>query len=137
MIVADSNTLAHIWFQSEHTHAVSELLEVDNHWTAPFLWRCEFRNILAGYIRLRNFTIVEAMEVWNRAEKILRGKEYHMNSFAVLGLVVESNCTAYDCEFVALAYQLNTKLITYDKQILREFPDIALTAEQYLSAISE
>ena len=134
MIVADSSALAHIWFQSEHTSAVNELLGHDEAWAAPFLWRFEFRNILAGYMRLKGVTIIEAMEIWNNAERILKGREHHLDSFAVLRLVVESKCTSYDCEFVALALQLNVKLVTYDNQIIKEFPDVAMTPEQYLAS---
>jgi len=43
----------------------------------------------------------------------------------VLDLVASSTCTAYDCEFVALARELAVPLVTTDKQILRDFPAIA------------
>lgn len=41
---------------------------------------------------------------------------------AVLELVRASDCSAYDCEFVALAAQLDTRLVTMDKKLLRAFP---------------
>ena len=44
----------------------------------------------------------------------------------MLRLVQKSNCSAYDCEFVALAMQLQTVLITEDKKILENFPAIAI-----------
>jgi predicted nucleic acid-binding protein len=40
-------------------------------------------------------------------------------------LVRHSDCSAYDCEFVALAMMLETKLFTMDKQLLRSFPEYA------------
>ena len=49
-----------------------------------------------------------------------------MDSRSVLGLVNESPCSAYDCEYVALAMQLGTNLVTMDKQVLRAFPDVAV-----------
>lgn len=45
----------------------------------------------------------------------------------VLELVRDSDCSAYDCEFVALAKTLGTKLVTLDSQILGAFPDSAVT----------
>jgi len=36
--------------------------------------------------------------------------------------VAASTCSAYDCEYVALAEDLKTTLVTTDKQILSEFP---------------
>jgi predicted nucleic acid-binding protein len=44
----------------------------------------------------------------------------------VLDLVRDSACTAYDCEFVALAFQLGVNLLTMDKKLLREFPGCAV-----------
>ena len=48
--------------------------------------------------------------------------EYQINSVEVLRLAQSSGCSAYDCEFVALARHLQVKLITQDKQILAQFP---------------
>jgi predicted nucleic acid-binding protein len=53
-----------------------------------------------------------------------------VNSRSVLQLVRGSECSAYDCEFVALAMELGLKLVTMDGQVLRAFPDgaVGLTA---------
>ena len=45
-----------------------------------------------------------------------------MDSRLVLELVRDSDCSAYDCEFVALAMTLGVKLVTMDAKILRAFP---------------
>jgi predicted nucleic acid-binding protein len=41
-------------------------------------------------------------------------------------LTQESGCTAYDCEFVALAKYLDVKLVTTDKDLLKAFPRVAV-----------
>lgn len=41
-------------------------------------------------------------------------------------LVRDSDCSAYDCEFIALAMKLNTNLVTEDKKLLRAFPALAV-----------
>lgn len=41
-------------------------------------------------------------------------------------IVVDSDCSAYDCEFVALAIRLDAKLVTMDGKLLRVFPQHAL-----------
>ncbi len=50
-------------------------------------------------------------------------------------LVNKSRCSAYDCEFVALAQYLDIPLVTADKTILNEFPDIAYSLESYTSSV--
>ena len=42
----------------------------------------------------------------------------------ILDLARASGCTAYDCEYVALAMQLDVPLVTSDKEVRRAFPAI-------------
>src|SRR5579859_652926 len=122
MIVVDSNILAYLYLPSEHTEAAEDLLEQESGWAAPLLWRSEFRNILAGYVRRGMIHFDHACKLQSEAESLLNGSEYEVDSQIVLELVRDSDCSAYDCEFVALARKLGTKVITMDKKLLRAFP---------------
>lgn len=126
MIVVDSNILAYLYLPGDRTAAAEALLEQDPEWAAPTLWRSEFRNILAGYMRRKAVTFDQACSLQREAESLLAGAEFEVDSSAVLELVRDSDCSAYDCEFIALAIQLNTKLVTVDKKLLREFPTRAI-----------
>lgn len=130
MIVVDSNVLAYLYLPGEYTADAEALLESDPEWAAPVLWRSEFRNVLAGYMRRKTLTFDQAYAVQCEAESLLAGSEFEVESHAVLELVRDSECSAYDCEFVALATKLNTKLVTMDKKVLRAFPkrSVALSA---------
>ena len=55
----------------------------------------------------------------------MAGFEFDVHSTRVLQLVSSSTCSAYDCEFVALALEQNIPLFTLDKKILQSFPDVA------------
>lgn len=126
MIVVDSNILAYLYLPGDRTAAAEALLEQDPEWAAPTLWRSEFRNILAGYMRRKAVTFDQACSLQREAESLLAGAEFEVDSSAVLELVRDSDCSAYDCEFIALAIKLNTKLVTVDKKLLREFPTRAI-----------
>ena len=130
MIVVDSNVLAYLYLPGEYSTAAEALLEQDSDWAAPILWRSEFRNILAGYMRRKAITFEQAISLQREAESLLEGAEFELESLAVLELVRDSDCSAYDCEFIALAMKLDTKLVTMDKKLLRAFPKraIALSA---------
>jgi predicted nucleic acid-binding protein len=123
MIVVDSNILAYLYLPGERTADAEALLEQDPEWAAPVLWRSEFRNILAGYTRRNTLTFEQACSLQNEAEDLLFGSEFEVDSRAVLELVRDSDCSAYDCEFIALAIKLDTKLVTADKKVLRVFPN--------------
>ncbi len=130
MTVVESHVFAYLYLPGEYTAAAEALLEQDSDWAAPILWRSEFRNILAGYLRRKAITFEQANSLQREAESLLEGAEFEVESFAVLELVRDSDCSAYDCEFIALAMKLDTKLITMDKKLLRAFPKraIALSA---------
>ena len=130
MIVVDSNVIAYLYLPGEHTAAAEALLQRDAQWASPLLWRSEFRNILAGYMRRKDISFDQAISLQEEAEGLLAGNEFDVESQAVLQLVRDSDCSAYDCEFVALAMQLDARLITMDKKVLRAFPSraVALSA---------
>ena len=131
MIVVDTNVLAYLYLPGEHTAAAESLLEDEPQWAAPVLWRSEFRNILAGYLRRGRLTFAQMYAVQQEAEGLLSGFEFEVDSLSVLELVRDSDCSAYDCEFAALAAKLGTKLVTMDKKLLRAFPTraVALNAK--------
>jgi len=130
VIVVDTNVLAYLYLPTEYTPLAEALFERDPEWLAPVLWRSEFRNILAGYMRRKTLTFDEARNLQAEAESLLAGNEHEVASTRVLELVRDSDCSAYDCEFVALAIGLGAKLVTMDAKLLRAFPKhtVSLTA---------
>lgn len=126
MIVVDSNVLAYLYLPGEHTARAEALLKREPEWAAPLLWRSEFRNILAGYMRRETITFAQAAALQREAEGLLAGSEFEVDSLSVLELVRNSDCSAYDCEFIALAVKLKTKLVTMDRKLLKAFPKQAV-----------
>ena len=122
MIVVDSNILAYLYLPSDHTAKAEALFKKDPEWAAPLLWRSEFRNILAGYLRRSTLSFEQSIALQQEAEGLLSGAEFEVDSYGVLELVSKSECSAYDCEFISLAIKLNTKLVTADKKLIRAFP---------------
>jgi predicted nucleic acid-binding protein len=125
VIVVDTNIIVHLWFDTPETPFAHELLRTDPEWRAPALWRSELRNAVALFIRHRSLPLDSAKELVRSAEELMAGREFIVDSATVLDFVVRSTCSAYDCEFVALAQGLGIPLITTDRKIVREFPRIA------------
>lgn len=126
MIVVDSNVLAYLYLPGEHSAKADALLERDSEWAAPVLWRSEFRNILAGYLRRKTLRFDQVLAIQSEAESLMAGAEFDVASPFVLELARDSGCSAYDCEFVALAVDLGTQLVTMDRELLRAFPGRAV-----------
>jgi predicted nucleic acid-binding protein len=125
MIVVDANVLVHFYRPGEHTSAAVSLLQDDHDWVAPVLWRSEFRSTLATHVRRGGLTLNVALRIQDEAEDLMSGGEYDVDSDAVLRLAESSGCSAYDCEYVALAKRLGVRLVTRDKQVLSAFPEVA------------
>jgi predicted nucleic acid-binding protein len=123
MIVVDTNVLAYLYLPGAHTTLAEKLLERDDTWAVPILWRSEFRNILALYLRRNELSFEQALSIQFEAESLVSGNEYEVDSRRILELVRDTTCSAYDCEFVALAQRLGTHLITADAKLLKAFPD--------------
>lgn len=124
MIVIDTNILAYRWLPGPKNVEANELVRLDPEWAAPLLWRSEFRNVLAGYIRTSNLSVADAKNAMRHASTGLLGGEHAVADDLVLNLVAQSKCSAYDCEFVGLASALGTTLVTEDRALLATFPKI-------------
>lgn len=126
MIVADTNLILALCLWGENTRIAEDVFKKDPGWAAPLLWRSEFRNALVTYIRRGSIGFETAALIADEAERLMEENEYEVNSADVLSLAARSGCSAYDCEFVALARELRVPLVTLDKDILAAFPEIAI-----------
>lgn len=131
MIVVDVNVVAYFVIGGPKAEAAEAALRRDPIWVAPRLWRSEFRNILATCLRQRQITLEKARDFMEVAETLLGRETPEVRSDDVLRLAAASRCTAYDCEYVALAGHLGVPLVTADMQILRAFPDSTIPLEEF------
>jgi predicted nucleic acid-binding protein len=125
VIVVDTNVIVSLYLPTELSLPAAQLQARDPHWVAPRLWRSELRSVLTLYLRKGMLTLDQALRIQGRAEDLLADREFDVPSVDVLQLAAASGCSAYDCEFVALARRLNARLVTADRQILKEFPAVA------------
>ena len=133
MIVADTNTIAYLYLNSEKSAQAEQLLILEPKWIAPALWKSEFRNVLTLYLRKNILSFDEVLMISQQAESLMLENEYEISSAHILQLVNTSSCSAYDCEFVALAKLLNIPLVTADKKIIQAFPGIAQTIDDFIA----
>jgi predicted nucleic acid-binding protein len=131
VIVVDTNVIAYLFIQGEYTGFSEKLLKSDSQWIAPRLWRSEFRNILVQYLNHNYLEFEQAVQIFFIATELMRSNEYEVNSVKILELANNSNCSAYDCEFVALAEETQLTLVTSDKKIIKEFPDYTINLKDY------
>ena len=130
MIVADTNLIAYLLILGQYSNEAESVYIKDPQWVAPLLWRSEFRNILAFYVRRELMDLNDAYGTMEQAERLMRGQEFEIVSARVLRLAATSGCSAYDCEFVALAQGLGVTMVTSDRILVARFkPTVSSTRE--------
>lgn len=133
MIVADTNLIAYLYLAGARTLQSEQVLKKDPQWVVPLLWRSEFSNVLATYLRTGRMSLESALAIMQTAEQQLAALEYRVPSDRVLSLCSSSSLSAYDCEFVVLAADLDILLITSDNRVLKAFPSVAISPQKFLS----
>lgn len=130
MIVVDTNIIAYFLIQGDHTVQARQLREIDPHWSLPALWRHELLNVLVSYAGQYRAPIEDMLGIWRYANELFGAATLNPDMESSLRLAVEYKISAYDAQFVSLAQQLQTRLVTEDKLILKRFPETAISLKQ-------
>ncbi|MBI5947507.1 MAG: type II toxin-antitoxin system VapC family toxin [Chloroflexi bacterium] len=131
MIIADTQLAVYATIRGPNTELARRVFAKDRDWSAPVLWRSEYRNALLGHVRRQDMTFRRATLAFSTAERMFLGREYVVETRRVFALAADNRITAYDLEFVALARQLSAPLVTFDKEVLAAFPNIAISPEAF------
>jgi predicted nucleic acid-binding protein len=132
VIVVDTNIIGYLYLPSPHSAQAERAFLKDPEWVAPLLWRSELRNVLALYVRRKHLSLTQVQRIMEEALHLMHGREYEAPSHQVLALAAASACSAHDCEFVALARDLDVPLVTADKQVCNEFPGVAVGLAEFI-----
>lgn len=133
MIVADVNLIAYLLLGGPEQVLAQKVLERDSVWAVPLLWRSEFRSVLAAFMRQRDLGVSDAWRAHELADRLVAGQEFAVPGDRVLHLIASSTCSAYDCEYVALAEELDVPLVTADRQLLRAFGPRAISPKNFVA----
>jgi len=134
MIVADTNLIAQLILRLDQTPKAQAVYRVDPEWRMPSLWRHEFLNVLASYLRFDRVPITLLLTAWNRALALFENTTHEIDMPEALRLAGECGISAYDAQYVTLAQTLNVPLITEDRKLLRAVPHQTLSISQYLAS---
>jgi predicted nucleic acid-binding protein len=133
VIVVDTNLIAYLLIDGGQTEPAERVLQKDEVWVSPLLWRSELCNALVKCVRSGLFGLNAAFQIMTEAESLMAGNEFAVVSGDVLSLAASSACSAYDAEFVVLARELGVPLVTSDKQLLENFPETAVSPARFIA----
>ena len=133
MLVADANLLWEATDLGRQGPIAHALTQRDPLWAAPRFWESEVRNICATAMRTKKLTLSRAIEVMDQLPAYLRGGVRIPETPRVLELAQASGHSAYDCEYVAVAESLGVPLVTFDQALIRAFPAVAISPQDFLA----
>ncbi len=133
MIVVDTNVLARLVLPGVGTALAEAVHRRDPDWVAPPLLYSEIRNVLVTMIRHGELRKEQAIAAATEAVIVMKGDQVPAATPDVLELAMRSGCTAYDCEFVAVAKDLEATLVTSDRHVLAAFPEVAVSPEAFVA----
>jgi predicted nucleic acid-binding protein len=136
MIVADASLLVELWLPGNNFDATVKVLNTDSDWIAPGLWRSEFRNTIAKYLRANLIDLDFAHAAMIEGLEFMSHREHDVNSYRIIDLIGGSRVSAYDAEYIALAQETESRLVTFDRKLINLFPDVAIHPEDFLNETS-
>ena len=125
--VVDTNVVAYYLLGTEpFAVEAREFWQATDEPVAPAHWQAELANVVWMAVRTGTLSADEGHRRLDFASR-LRLRSVPIGSLwqSALTLSLDSGLSAYDTLFVALARRRRLPLVTFDKQILKAFPDVA------------
>lgn len=132
MIVVDVNVIAYLLIAGEKTAEARVVRELDADWIVPDLWRDEFLNILATYVRHGGIDLETAVALWLSAMALFEGKDSTPDPITTLQLAARHQLSAYDAQYLVVATDHDIRLITEDRAMLKAVPQRCMTMRDFI-----
>jgi predicted nucleic acid-binding protein len=132
MILVDTNVVAYLLIEGDHTAAARELRARDPDWRSEAFLLVEFTNVLASSVASKRMTSSMAADFLGTAAALFDGKLEQMPHASVLASALRHRISAYDARFLAFAEQLGTQLVTEDARLRAAAPSLTRSLAQAL-----
>lgn len=134
MLLIDTNVVAYLLIDGDHTEAARELRIRDSDWRSEAFLLVEFTNILAWSIAKKRITLSLAEDFLAKVLSLFDGKLARIPHASVLAIAAHHRVSVYDARFLALADQLGSRLITEDARLRAAAPALTQSLAEALAA---
>jgi len=135
VLLVDTNVVAYLLIQGDHTAAAQELRRRDPDWRSEAFLLVEFTNVLASSIATKRMSAPLAQGFLAKAVRLFDGKLARIPHAFVLSVAAHHHVSAYDARFLALANQLGRRLVTEDAHLRIAAPGLTQTLAEALASI--
>jgi predicted nucleic acid-binding protein len=133
VLIVDTNVVAYLLIEGDYTAAARSLHRRDDDWRSEAFIMVEFANVLTASIAARRMDLVLAQRFLAAATSLLQGRLTSIPHDSVLALAVQHGVTAYDARFLALAHQLDSRLVTEDAKLRAAAPKLTQSLAEALA----
>jgi predicted nucleic acid-binding protein len=133
MLLVDTNVVAYLLIQGEHTKAAQQLRSRDVDWRSEAFLLVEFTNVLVSSIATKRMTMLQAEDLLAKVTALFDGKLARMAHASVLATAVRHRVSAYDARFLALAHQHGSRLVTDDARLRAAAPALTQSLAEALA----
>lgn len=134
MLLVDTNIVAFLLIEGDHTEAARELRTRDPDWRSEAFLLVEFTNVLASSIATKRMTLSLAGDFLAKAAALFDGKLARLPHASVLAIAARHRVSAYDARFLALADLLESRLVTEDARLRGAAPSLTQSLAEAIAA---
>jgi predicted nucleic acid-binding protein len=134
MLLVDTNVVAYLLIEGDHTKAAQKLHSRDPDWRSEAFLLVEFTNVLFSSIARKRMTLSMAEDFLAKAAALFDGKLGRIPHASVLAIATRHRVSAYDARFLSLADQLGSRLITDDARLRAAAPALTQSLAEALAA---
>ena len=132
MIVVDANIIAYRSIEGQKTALAIQIEQLDSVWAVPALCRHELASVLLQHVRHDRISREDVPSFWDGVEAIIGGNAHEVPLPEAVVLAHERNISAYDAQYLWLAQELETDLITEDKKLIASSPRNVFSMQRYI-----
>lgn len=133
MIVVDTNVLAYLLIEGDHTADAQALRLADPDWRSdPFLL-VEFSNLLATQVKSGALSAAQAEALLGTAQQQIT-EWVEVPHPEVLAVAVVRQISAYDARFIACAQHAGLPLVTEDARLRAATPGLSMSMAEAVAA---
>jgi predicted nucleic acid-binding protein len=134
MLLVDTNVVAYLLIEGNHTAAAQQLHRRDSDWRSEAFLLIEFTNVLASSIATKRMTLSLAGDFLAKVVALFDGKLARIPHASVLAIASRHGVSAYDARFLALADQLGSRLVTEDAKLRSAAPKLTQSLAEALAS---
>jgi predicted nucleic acid-binding protein len=134
VVLVDTNVVAYLLIEGDHTAAAQRLRQRDSDWRSEAFVMVEFTNVLAASVAAKRMSLTLAQRFLLDAHSLFDGKLARLPHGPILATAAQYRVSAYDARFLTLAQHVGLRLVTEDAKLRLAAPALTQSLAEAVAA---